>query len=314
VILLYARQADLDRRVKMGAEERYEHTTFPSRKTTFPLFAEEVGDGWLQLLNLVMHCGTVKGVGKGERLAEVLNAIVTVNLAGEAGLPACFDIGTDEFEVYYQRSFSVSSPEGVNQLDSAIDRLQGEHDTATGTMVFLGPTDLDTLDDAPCIISVTFNIVDERLYGTCVVRSDDIYNAWPLNALSLIRLQKEVSQRIGVPADSATFVSHSAHIYEGDWGKARAKLDRWFERPLPLKADPAGLFFFGVESGRARVLFVGPDVDTVLWEGESADPEDLVRHIVDTMPWLSAQHVRYLGEEAAKLSRALSEGIPYEQG
>jgi hypothetical protein len=295
----------------VSAEDRYEHTTFPSRKTTFPLLAGEVGDGWLQLLNLVMHCGTVKGEGRGRRRAEVLNAIVTIKLAGEEGLPSCFDIGTDEFEGYYRRSFFVSSPEGVKRLDSAIDRLQRDHDTAT---ILLGPADPDAPEDAPGVVSVTFNIVDERLYGTCVVRSDDVYNAWPLNALSLIRLQMEVSQRIGVPADSATLISHSAHIGEGDWGKARAKLDKWFERPLPFQADPAGLFFFGVEDGRARALFVGPDVDTVLWEGESADPEDMVRHIIDTMPWLVAQHVRYLGEEAAKLAQALREDIPYEQG
>ena len=295
----------------MSEAESYEHTTFPSRKITFPLFAEEVEDGWLQLLNLVMHCGTVKGAEEGGRQAEVLNAIVTIKLAGEEGLPSCFDIGTNEFEVYYRRSFSVSSPEGVKRLDSAIDRLQRDHDTAT---VLLGPAGLDTPDDAPGVVSIIFNIVDQRLYGTCVVRSDDVYNAWPLNALSLIRLQMEMSQRIGVPADSATFISHSAHIGEGDWGKARAKLDKWFERPLPFQADPAGLFFFGVEDGRARALFVGPDVDTVLWEGESADPADLVRHIIDTMPWLVAQHVRYLGEEAAKLAQALREDIPYEQG
>jgi hypothetical protein len=98
----------------MGAEERYEYTTFPSRKTTFPLFAEEVGGGWLQLLNLVMHCGTVKGAGKGGRLTEILNAIVTVKLTSDEVLPPCFDIGINEFEAYYRRSFSLPSPKGVD--------------------------------------------------------------------------------------------------------------------------------------------------------------------------------------------------------
>ena len=295
----------------MSAEDSYEHTTFPSRKTTFPLFAGEAGDGWLQLLNLVMHCGTVKGEVEGRRRAEVLNAIVTVKLGDEERIAPCFDVDAGELDEYYTRSFPVSSAEGVKRLDNAVERLQRDHDTA---VVFPGTADLDAADDAPGIVSVTFNIVDGRLYATCVLGSDDIYNAWPLNALSLVRLLAEVSRRVDVPADSSTFISHSAHIGEGDWGKARAKLDEWFERPLPLQADPAGLFFFGVENGRARALFVGPDVDTVLWEGESADPEDLVRYIVDTMPWLSAQHVRYLGEEAARLARALGEGTPYEQG
>jgi len=291
----------------MSAEESYEHTTFPSRKTTFPLFADEAGDGWLQLLNLVMHCGTVKGEGKGEKRAGVLNAIVTVKLGGEEGIPPCFGIDADELDAYYRRSFPVSSSQGVKQLDGAVERLQRDHDNP---VVILASADRD----AAGIVSITFSILDGRLYATCVLGSDDAYNAWPLNALSLVRLLAEVSRRVGVPADSATLISQSAYIGEGDWGKARAQLDQWFERPLPLQADPAGLFVFGVEDVRARALFVGPDVDTVLWEGESADPEEMMRYIVDTMPWLSAQHIRYLGEEAARLARALREGTPYEQG
>ena len=315
-----------------------QQTTFPSRKTSFPILVEELGDGWLQLLNLIMHCGTVKGTRNGDQLTEVLNAVVTIKLASEERLPPCFDFGTDEFEAYYRHFSSLSCPEDVeytygerlqnwswfnretkrmeqvNQLERTIDRLQRSHDTKSGTMVLLGPTDLDRLDDAPGVVLVTFNIVDERLYGTYVIQSDDIYNAWPFNTLSLIRLQREVAKRIGIPVNSATFISHSAHIYERDWGEALAKLEEWFKRPLPLQADPSGLFFFGVENGRARALFVNHEADKVLWEGESSDPEELIRYIVDTMPWLTAQHMRYLGGEAAKLTRALTEGVPYEQG
>jgi thymidylate synthase len=312
---------------------------FPSRKTTFPVLAEDAGDGWLQLLNLVMHCGTVKSTRKGRSMAEVLNAIVTLRLEAEEVTPsACFDFGVEEFEAYYRHFASHSCHQGmdytygerlqnwpwfdpemrgvrpVDQLNSTIERLRKSRDTKRGVMVLLGPTDLDKLDDAPCIISIAFNVVDERLYGTYVLRSDDIYNAWPLNTLSLIRLQREVSRRIDVPVDSATFISHSAYIYERDWGKAQVKLDKWFKRPLPLETDPSGLFFFGLDNGRVRAMLISPDVDRVLWEGEFRDPEDLARYIVDTMPWLSPQHFRYLGGESAKLAQALRDGMPYEQG
>jgi thymidylate synthase len=315
-----------------------QQTGCPSRKTTFPLFAGDVGDSWLQLLNLVMRCGTVKSTRNGERLTEVLNAMATIKLPGEEEtIPLCFDFGTDEFEAYYRHFVSLSPPqdmdytygerlrnwtsfdqktgrtEQVNQLERTIARLQRSHDSKRGTMVLLGPTDLDKWDDAPCVVSVTFNVVEERLHGTYVIRSDDIYNAWPFNALSLIRLQREVSKQIGMPVDSATFISHSAHIYERDWDKAWVKLDKWFKRPLPFQADCSGLFFFSVENGRARALFISPEADKILWEGESPDPGNLIRYIVDTMPWLTAQHIRYLGEEFAKIARALKEGVPYEQ-
>ncbi|MBM4462921.1 MAG: hypothetical protein FJ012_06235 [Chloroflexi bacterium] len=316
-----------------------EQVTCPSRKTTFPLFAGDVGDAWLQILNLVMRCGTSKSTRNGERLTEALNAMVTIKLSGEeATIPPCFDFGIEEFEAYYGHFVSPFPPEDpdytygerlqnwtcfdrktgrvelVNQLERTIARLQRSHDTKRATMVSLGPTDLDRLDDAPCVVSATFNVVEERLHGTYVIRSDDIYNAWPFNALSLIRLQRGVSKEIGVPVDSATFISHSAHVYERDLDKARVKLDEWFKRPLPFQADCSGLFFFSVENGRVRALFVSPEADKVVWEEESPDPGNLIRYIVDTMPWLTAQHIRYLGEEAAKLARSLRDGVPYEQG
>jgi hypothetical protein len=250
--------------------EAPERVTFPSRKTTFPLFAEELGDGWLQLLNLTLRCGTAKATSDGDRLAEVLNAVVTVELAGrEEALPPFFDFTADQ---------------------------------------------LEALDDTPCVVSASFDIVDERLYGTYVLRSEDVHNAWPLDALSLVRLQRKEAERRGIPVASTTFIMHSAQIHERDWDAASKTLDRWFERPLPLQTDPSGLFLFGLDEGRARAMLITHEADAVLWEGEFDSPEELSWYIVDIMPWLSAQHVRYIGQECASMTRALQEGEEYVQG
>ena len=320
-----------------------ERVEFPSRKTTFPLFAKDLGDGWLQLLNLTLRCGTVKGASEADRLAEVLNAVVTLELAGkeesqEEALPPFLDFTTDEFEACHRRFTSASGPEDAdytyaellrswpwcnqeddgpkptNQLERTIERLKRSNDTRSGTVVLLGPTDLDRLDDAPSVVSVSFNIVEERLYGTYVLRSEDVHNAWPFDALSLVRLQREVAERVGIPVASATFIMHSAYLYERDWDRAGKTLDRCFERPLPLQTDPSGLFLFGLDEGRARAMLITHEADAVLWEGEFNSPEDLSWYIVDAMPWLSAQHVRYIGQECASMTRALQEGEEYVQG
>jgi len=298
--------------------ESPEQITSPSRKTTFPLFAREPGDAWLQLLNLTLRCGTLKTTSEGDRLAEVLNPVVTVELAAEENsqeeaLPPFFDLTPDDANHSYAERLR-SSPQLADQLERTIERLKKSHDTRSGTLVLLGPTDLDGLNDAPSIVSVTFNIVDERLYGTYVLRSEDIHNAWPLDALSLLRLQREVAERIGIPVASATFIIHSAHIHERDWDRAWKTLDRWFERPLPLQTDPSGLFLFGLDEGRARGMLITHEADAVLWEGEFSSPEELSWYIVDIMPWLSAQHVRYIGQECASMARALQEGEEYVQG
>jgi hypothetical protein len=299
-------------------QESPERITFLSRRTTFPLFAKELGDGWLQLLNLTLRCGTVKGTSEGDRLAEVLNPVVTLELAAEESsqeeeLPPFFDLTPDDANHSYAERLR-SLPRLVDQLERTIERLKESHDTRSGTLVLLGPTDLERLDDAPSIVSITFNIVDERLYGTYVLRSEDVHGAWPLDALSLLRLQREVAERTGIPVASATFIMHSAHIYERDWDGAWKTLDRWFERPLPLQTDPSGLFLFGLDEGRARGMLITHEADAVLWEGEFDSPEELSWYIVDIMPWLSAQHVRYIGQECASMTRALQDGEEYVQG
>jgi thymidylate synthase len=311
----------------------------PSRRTTFPMFAKELGDGWLQLLNLTMRCGTLKCTSEDDRLAEVLNAVLTVELdSQDEAIPTFFDFHDAQFEVYYRYFMSPSRSEhsdytygerlqdwpclngktdrleNTNQLERTIDRLKRSHDTRSGTMVLLAPTDLEALDDAPGVVSATFNIVDERLYGSYVLRCEDIYGAWPLDALCLVRLQRKVAERTGTIVDSATFIMHSAHIYERDWDMAQRKLDACFKRPLPLQTDPAGLFLFGLDEGRARAMLIDHQADAVLWEGEFDDPEELSWYIVDIMPWLSPQHIRYVGQECASLMRALREGEDYEQG
>ena len=297
-----------------------ERTVCPSRKTTFPMFANELGDGWLQLLNLTLRCGALERTGHGDRLAEVLNAVLTVELGSEEeALPPCFDLSRDEFEASHRYSASASRSEDAGhshaeQLQRTIERLKRSHDTRSGTMVLLGPTDLHRLDDAPGVVSVTFNIVEERLYGTYVLRSEDIYGVWPFDALSLVRLQRQVAAETGIPVASAVFIMHSAHIHERDWDTAQHTLDTWFKRPLPLQTDPAGLFLFGLDEGRARGMLINHEADAVLWEGDFSDPEELSWYIVDVMPWLAPQHIRYVGQECASMLRALRQGEEYEQG
>ncbi len=307
----------------------------PSRRTSFPMLATSVGDGWLQLLNLTLRCGANKEASGGERLAEVLNAILTIELESEEeSVPNHFDFNEEDFESFY-RNFIAPSPakharysygerlhaatagtpsSPISQLEATVDRLKKSHDTQTGTMVLLAPGDLDLSNDAPSILSITFNILDGQLFGSFVLRSTDVYSDWPLDALALVRLQREVAARVGVAVGSATFITHAAHLYERDWERAMKTRDQFFERPLPLQVDPAGLFLFGSSDGVARAMLIDHDANDILWEGEFEDPEDLSWYIVDVMPRLHPQHIRYVGQECAALMRAIREGECYLQG
>lgn len=312
---------------------------FHSRRTTFPIFASDLGDSWLQLLNLAMRIGTQKQTAGGEQMAEALNAVVTIETPvredgekREAGFPTFLDFNRDDFDRYYQRFEAASSGEGtlarsphpyggrlhdwhgVDQLEAVCDRLKKSADTRSGTLVFLEPNELGNPNVASDLISATFNAIEEKLFGSFVFRSIDLYTDWPLEAMALVRLQREVAERLGLGAGSATFVVHSAYLYERDWERSLRVLHDSFKRPLPLQVDPSGIFLFANDGGKARAMLLDHDASTIFWEEAFSDPEDLSWYIVDVMPWLLPQHIRYVGQECAALMRAIREGECYLQG
>jgi hypothetical protein len=181
-------------------------------------------------------------------------------------------------------------------------------------MIFLEPNDMASAESTANLISATFNVVDQKVFGSFVLRSTDIYNDWPLEALTLADLQHQIAARLGLEVGSLTFVVHSAYLYDGDWDRSLRVLKESFKRPLPLHVDPSGVFLFGNDGGSARAMLLNHDASSIMWEEAFSDPEDLSWYIVDVMPWLLPQHVRYVGQECASLMRCMREDECYEQG
>ena len=328
-----------ERQAETPAEvEIPERKVFLSRKTSFPIYANDLGDSWLQLLNLTLRIGSEKHTSEGEALTEALNVIVTVGLPVIAedleveveppeAFPSYFEFNREDFERYYQRfegpthtspknddSPRLRSRGGRDRIEEVCDRLQKSLDLQSATVVLLEPSDLTDSGLAPNTISATFNVVDEKLYGSFVLRSADLYNDWPLEAMALIRLQHDVAGRLGLEAGAATFVIHAAHLYQRDWVRSERVLRQAFKRPLPLQVDHSGVFLFGNDKGEARGMLLDHDAATIFWEDAFSSPVELSWYIVDAMPWLLPQHIRYVGQECASLQHAMQAEECYLQG
>jgi thymidylate synthase len=308
-----------------------ERKVYHSRQTTFPIFSSDVGDSWLQLLNLALKIGTEKETADGQRIAEALNAVITIEKPEledgkpqkkEEVFPDLFDFNRDDFDRLYLLNYEkrLRDWNGTDQLEIMLDRLKKSPGTRSGTMVFpeSGYTTSERANAganiASGLVSATFNTIDQKLFGSFVLRSTDLYTDWPLEATALVRLQFQMAERLGLEVGSATFVIHSAHIYEQDWERSQAVLAEHFNRPLPLHVDPSGIFLFGNDNGKATAMLLAHDASQIFWEQGFSDPEDLSWYIVDTMPWLLPQHIRYVGQECAALMRSMKENECYMQG
>jgi thymidylate synthase len=300
-----------------------ERKVFLSRKTSFPIFSSDVADSWLQLLNLTLRIGTSKTARGGEGSAEALNTLVTIETPvledGEGGtredFPAFLDFSGDDFERRYLPWYEARFREGdgVDQLEAACTRLKADPDTRAGTSVLLQPT-ASSSEGAADLVSATFNVTEGQLYASFVLQSSDVYTDWPLEASALVRLHRETAEKLDLKVGTATFLIHAAHLAERDFDRAERTLEGSFKRPLPLHVDPSGVFLFGSDKGQARAMLLNHDASQIQWENAFSDPEDLSWYIVDVMPWLLPQHIRYVGQECAALMRAMREGECYLQG
>jgi hypothetical protein len=299
-----------------------ERKVFLSRKTSFPIFSSSVADSWLQLLNLALRIGIDRESGKGRR-AEALNAVVTIEVPvledGEReerdDFPEYLDFSREDFERLYLPRYGQRFHEwkGIDQLATVCDRLKRSPDAQAAAMVFVDPTELAS-DVAQELTSASFQVVDGELFASFVLQSSDVYTDWPLEASALVRLQREMAEGLGLGIGTATFIIHAAYLREGDFDRSLRVLDASFKRPLPLHVDPSGVFLFGNDGGKARAMLLNHDASDILWEDAFSDPEDLSWYIVDVMPWLLPQHIRYVGQECAALMRAMREKECYLQG
>ena len=295
----------------MSNTEIPERKVFLSRKTSFPIFSKDVGDSWLQLLNLALRIGSDTETSAGPA-AQALNTMVTIGLPVIAedletevvppeDFPAFLELSREEFERRYA---------GLDLPD--LGQLKREIETA-GTAV-IGLDALRKLDLQANPVSATFTVVEGSLYGSFVLGSVDLFGAWPVAALSLVRLQRALAAKMGVESGAATFVIHAVQLLASDWKRAQAVLDASFKRPLPLQVDHSGVFLFGNDGGKARGMLLDHDAADIFWEDAFEDAQQLSWYIVDAMPWLLPQHIRYVGQECASLMHAMQAQECYLQG
>lgn len=78
---------------------------------------------------------------------------------------------------------------------------------------------------SPCVLLVYPQLVDDKLHFFVVMKTNDLYNAWPENAYALTSLQKYMSDEMGVKTGTYTHFSVSMHIYKDMYEEARKKFN-----------------------------------------------------------------------------------------
>lgn len=125
-----------------------------------------------------------------------------------------------DFDYTYGERLNAWGPEIVNQIDYVIEKLRDSPNTRRAVATTWDPRKDTVVDEVPCLNHFVFMVREKFLDVSVMIRSNDMYGAWPANVFALAELLHYVADRTNLTPGTVTTLSVNAHIYRHDWEKA----------------------------------------------------------------------------------------------
>ncbi len=302
---------------------------FPTDPAIFKIRGEKVADVWAEILKNIMRFGAVKTSHYDDDIRELLDlaAIVENEDPDNPYIPDwLLGLNKNELFKYYEQYTTDIVQEGTpygygnrmrnlrgkNQIEFIINRLKEEHhDLGACAVTWNVDTDLH-MKGRPCILFIQALIQDELLHLTSYIRSNDMYQAWPRNAFALRKVQKEISDAVGIKMGSLVIISGSAHLYKKDWESAERVAKQ--EMKLRCIPDPRGNVIIAAnqEKGVIELSLLSPRGE-LLAQMEARDSVEAMDKI-QLYDWISQLgHAIDLGKQLGWADLALKYGFEFRQ-
>jgi len=325
-------------KIDLKVEEKSNIESYP-----FPLSGHYIYDNksvfraWVKILDLIMRFGSLKFSEYEIPQKEFLNVVVTLGLYGKGyNLEKEFFefIEKENFERHINEVLSPKKPEGVeytygerffthrfgkNQINYLIEKLSKSPYSRRALVVSWDHEKDQNIENPPCIIGVQ-GIITENFYNhTVIIRSNDMFKAWPVNFVAQIELAKFIVKEINKRANtdyklgSVTSISMSAHIYQTDFERAKKVIEKYSGKMKEFVEDPKGNFLIYLENGRVVLEHRTPDNSIVLWKNSFETFEQAYEFLKSGNMFSFASHAFYLSKELKNAFEKLKKGEEYEQ-
>jgi len=301
-------------------------TVFPSEKVGFRIESKKVAEVWLKVLDMILKFGREKMSAYGEKQKELIDMITVVNNDDPDNpfLPSYLYFTKQDLMDYYPQIMTdnvfkgveytygsrLRNYNGINQIQGIIEDLKKEN-YSRRAIAFTWNVEKDCKNEkSPCLDLAQAIIQDNILYFTAYFRSNDMYRAWPQNAYGLLKIQKEITDALGLARGKLAVISCSAHIYERDFLEAQKIIEE--NKPKTgREIDPRGNFVIEIHHQEIAVKHV--DAEGVLLQEFRGKT---VREIRDQISEFITDpaHAIYLGEELLKAEQAIKDKLEYHQG
>ncbi len=306
-------------------------STLPGPRYGHRIEGNTIAETWVKILHRIKSTGTIRPTqyGQWQELID-LTAIVTEEpddfyFPDPNFLPIqpefipdyiaqMLEDAPQQEGVKYTYGQRLRSWFGRDQIQQAISKLQAEPDSSRVVMNLWDALDYENTDSPPCLNHIWIRIVDQELSLTATFRSNDMFSAWPANAMGLRALQRHILDQLvtqGIEAlrmGPLITISQSAHIYSDCWEHADRVIEQEYKKAQDKRDefDPSGSFLISLQDTKIVVEHLTPGSGEVVdcYSGTSA--KKIYRHIAHTCPTLTVDHALYLGAELQKAEMALN--------
>lgn len=297
-------------------------TVFPSGESGHLIKADTIAFAHAELLREIRTFGHItKEDSEGHRRQELWNLTVVVRSQDPVDFRSiphpeyhatmieeyCVNFwkGTEPMDVTYRYGHIIRHGFG-DQVEKVINAFRKKEETFRTVISLWDPdTKHGSMEnpDPPCIVTLHPRITahSETLHLYAYIRTNDMFNGWPLNAAALRYFQFKLAEQLCMALNKVVHVgelsitSGSAHLYERDWLRAdivKPKITNVF---IP---DPKGNFDIGLEENAIMVRHFSPDGKTLLQVFRGTNAEQLSK---DISPFVSEiRNALYIGRELMK--------------
>ncbi|MFA5228540.1 MAG: thymidylate synthase [Candidatus Paceibacterota bacterium] len=292
-------------------------STFPSEKIGFRIEGKRIADIWIKVLDKINKFGFEKMSSYDEKQRELLDIITVID--GEDPdnpyIPDYFYFNKNDLINYYPQMMTdavfpgveytygsrLRNHEGINQIDLIVKELQREA-FSRRAIAFTWNVEKDCKSSkSPCLDLVQALIQDNKIYLTAYFRSNDMFRAWPQNAFGLLKIQKEIAEKLNIGLGKLAIISSSAHIYERDFLEAQKVIENG---KILFDKDPRGNFLIEIAEDQITVKHFDQE-GKLLQDFKGKKANELKNQISQFIS--DIDHALYLGGELMRAEKAIKE-------
>lgn len=315
-----------------------EPTVLPGPRYGHRIEGKTIAETWVKIIHRIKTTGTIRPTGYDGQWQELIDliAIVTDEPADfyfpepnylpidrpflEEYVSQILDDAPYREGLKYTYGQRLRSWFGRDQIDQVIQKLIGEIDAASAVMNLWDVKDHEK-GGSPCLNHIWLRVVDNELSLTATLRSNDMFAAWPANAMGLVALQRHIRDEIAQRSEydlkmgPLITISQSAHIYDDTWSNAEQLIKQQYAtlcRKIDYH-DPAGNFLIEIAENEIVVTQTTPGSGEIVACYSGKDGLKLIREICTATPAIRADHAGYLGMELQRASECLKTGAKYIQ-